>query len=74
MNPRSTDCETDALTTTPSRRFYMVNDLGEVLVAFVAMPETKQIAQPKELNNTDINKKGAAPHRKIGLPLNSLFL
>ena len=52
----------------------MVNTFGEAIAAFVAMPETRQILPPKELNTTIINKKGAAPHRKIGLPLNSLFL
>ena len=52
----------------------MVNDFGEAIAAFVAMLETRPIAQPKELNITNINGKGAAPHRKMGLPLNSLFL
>ena len=41
--------------------------------AFAARPETGQIAQPKVLNTTNINRKGAAPHRKIDLPLNSFF-
>ena len=27
----------------------MVNDFGEVIAVFVVMPETRQIAQPKEL-------------------------
>ena len=27
MNPRSTDCEADALTTTPSRRFFSIANL-----------------------------------------------
>ena len=52
----------------------MENDFEEAIAAFVAMPERKQTAQPKELNITNIDRKGAAPHRKIGLPLNSLFL
>ena len=52
----------------------MVNDFGEAIVTFVAMLETRQIAQPKELNITNIYNKGAVPHLKIGLPLNSLFL
>ena len=52
----------------------MVNDFGEVIAAFVAKPETRQIAQPKEVNTTNTNKKGAALHLKIGLPLNRLFL
>ena len=52
----------------------MVNDFGKAIAAFVAMSETRSIAQPKELNTTNINRKGAAPHRKIGLPLNSLVL
>ena len=52
----------------------MVNDFGEAIAAFVAMLETKQIAKPKVLNTTNINRKGAAPDHKIGLPLNSLFL
>ena len=52
----------------------MVNDFGEVIAAFVAMPETRPRAQPKELITTNINRKGTAPHRKISLLLNSLFL
>ena len=52
----------------------MVNDFNKAMPAFVAMPETKQIAQPKDLNTTNINRKGTAPYRKIGLSLNSLFL
>ena len=52
----------------------MVKNFGEAVAAFVAMPETRQIVPPKELNTTNINRKGAAPHRKIGLSLNSLFL
>ena len=52
----------------------MVNDLGKAIASFVALPETKQIAQPKELNTTNINRIKAAPHLEIGLPLNSLFL
>ena len=58
----------------------MVNDFGEAIAAKAidivakAMPETRPIAQPKKLNTTNINRKEAAPHRKIGLPLNSLFL
>ena len=35
----------------------MVNDLGEAIAAFVAMPETRQIAQPKQLNTTNINSR-----------------
>ena len=27
----------------------MVNDIGEATAAFIAMPETRQIAQPKNL-------------------------
>ena len=52
----------------------MENSFGEAIAAFVAMPETRQIVPPKELNITNINRKGAAPHCKIGLPLNSVFL
>ena len=44
----------------------MVNDFGEAITAFVAMPETRQIAQPKQLNTININRKGTAQHRKIG--------
>ena len=33
----------------------MVNDFGEAIAAFVAMLETKQIAQPEELNTTNID-------------------
>ena len=40
----------------------MVNNFGEAIAAFVALPET---AQPKELNTTNINREGAALHRKI---------
>ena len=52
----------------------MVNNFGEAIAAFVAMPETRQIVPPKELNTPNINRKGAAPHHKIGLPLKNLFL
>ena len=52
----------------------MMNDFGEAIAAFVAKPETRQIVQTKELNTTNINMKGVAPHHKIGLPLNCLFL
>ena len=45
----------------------MVNDFGDAIAAFVTMPKTRQIAQPKKLNATNINRKGAAPHHKIGL-------
>ena len=41
-------------------------EFGGDLHAFVAMSESKQIAQP----NT--NTKGAASNRKIGLPISSL--
>ena len=50
----------------------MVNDFGKA--TFVAMLETRLIVQPKELNTTNMNRKGSAPHRKIGLPINDLFL
>ena len=33
----------------------MVNDFEEAIAAFVAMPETKQIAQPEELNISNID-------------------
>ena len=36
----------------------MVNDFVEAIAAFFAMPETRQIAQPKELSATNINRKG----------------
>ena len=49
----------------------MVNNFGQAIAAFVAIQETRQIAQPKELNTTNVQ---AAPHRKIGLSLDSLFL
>ena len=52
----------------------MVNGFGEAMAAFVAISERKQIAQPKELNTTNINRTVAALHSKIGLPLNSAFL
>ena len=39
------------------------------------MPETRPIAQPNlEFNAANINRKAAAPYRKIGLPINSFFL
>ena len=53
----------------------MVNDFEKAIAAFVAMSETRQIVQPKQLNRVlQIYKKGTAPHRKIGLPRNNLFL
>ena len=52
----------------------MVNDLEEAIADFVTTPETRQTAQPKEPYITNIDRKGATPHHKIGLPLNSLFL
>ena len=52
----------------------MVNDFGEAIAAFVAVPETRQIAESMDLNITTINRKGTEPNRKIGLPLRSLFL
>ena len=52
-------------TPTPQHR-NMVNDLVEAITAFVAMLETRQIAKPKERNITNIDRKGAASHRKIG--------
>ena len=43
--------------------------------AFVAMPETRPIAQPnQELNITNINRKRATLIDKIGLPLNSFLI
>ena len=51
----------------------MMNDFGEAIAAFVAMQETRKIELPKQLNTININRKGAAPHRKIGSPLNSYF-
>ena len=50
-----------------------MNDFGVAIAAFVARLETKQIAQPKEITITNRNRKGAAPHSKIGLPLNSVL-
>ena len=47
----------------------MGNDFGEAIAAFVTMPETRQIAQPKKLNTKNINRKGEATHRTIGLLL-----
>ena len=52
----------------------MVNNFEKAIAAFIVMPETRTIVPPKELNTTNINREAAAPHRKIGLPLNSLFL
>ena len=50
----------------------MVNEFGKAKA--VAMPETEQTAQPKELNTTNIDRKKAASRRKMCLLLNSLFL
>ena len=50
-----------------------MNDFEKETAAFAAIPETRQTAQPKELNITNVDRKGTAPHRKIGLPLNSYF-
>ena len=33
----------------------MVNDFGKAIAAFVTVLETRQIAQPKKLNTTNIN-------------------
>ena len=46
----------------------MANDFGDAIAAFVAVRETRQIAQPKQLNTTNINRKAAALLCKIGLP------
>ena len=51
----------------------MVNDFGKTIATFVAMLETRQIAQPKKRNTTYINWKESAPHSEISLPLNSYF-
>ena len=55
----------------------MVNDFGKAIAAFVAVPETRQIAQlnnliglPKAFSSI----KRVALNRKIGLRLSSLFL
>ena len=56
----------------------MVNDFGEAIAAFVAMPETRQIAQPKQIPQISTagqyTRERAAPYRKIDLQLNSLFV
>ena len=53
-----------------------MSDVGEGLAAFVAMPETRQTVQPKNLiSRTEILKgpnQRQIANRKIGLPLNSL--
>ena len=36
----------------------MENNLGEAIVAFVAMSETRQIVPPKKVNVPNINWKG----------------
>ena len=51
----------------------MANNFGEAMAAFVVMLETRPIAQPKELT-TNMNRKREAPHRKIDLTVNYLFL
>ena len=35
----------------------MMNDFWGASAAFVAMPETRQIAQPKQLSTTNINSR-----------------
>ena len=52
----------------------MGNKFEEAISTFVAMPETRQIVPPKELDTTNIYRKGAVLYREIGLPFNSLFL
>ena len=52
----------------------MANGFGETIAAVLGMPKTRQVAQPKKLNTTHIDRKGAVPQRKLGLPLNILFL
>ena len=47
----------------------MVNDFEEAIADFVAMPKTRQIAQPKNFIATN----EGAPNRKICLLLNSFF-
>ena len=51
----------------------MVNDLGEGIAPFLALTE-KANSSTKELNTTNINRKGVATNRKTGLPLYTLFL
>ena len=46
-----------------SKQFVKLN-IGRTIARFVAMPETRSIAQPNlELNTTNICRKGAAPWR-----------
>ena len=54
----------------------MVNEVGEGIVSnhFCRYAGNKANSVTKELNNANINTKGAAPNHKMGLPLNSLFL
>ena len=35
----------------------MVNDFGEAIAVFAAILKTRQIAQPKRLNTTNINSR-----------------
>ena len=51
----------------------VVNGFVEAIAAFVARPEIRQTALPKELNTTNINRKEAALIGKIDLPFNSFF-
>ena len=53
-----------------------VNDFAESTTVFVALQETRQLAQPNKLEttNTHVITKRAPTNHKIGPPLNSLFL
>ena len=51
--------------------YNMVNDFGRRHKRHAG---NKANSAAKELNSTNINAKGAARNRKIGLPLNNLFL
>ena len=48
--------------------------LGEGMAPFLVVAESKLTAQPKEHITTNINTKVAKLNRRIGLPLNVLYL
>ena len=52
----------------------MMNYIGEVTAAFVAMPETGVACAAKEHNTTIINTNKAAPNCKTSLLPNNLIL
>ena len=52
----------------------MITDFEEAIAALFRCSGNIANSAAKELNTTNIKRKGAAPNRKMGLPVNSLFL